>query len=107
ELINLFMDFETFGEHQWQDTGIFEFFTEFVHQFLSHSWNSFATPSQVCNSVQPDWKAQPGHRSVRTPLTTIRRLMHGLVTAVTHQPVLGKLPVYNVPEPISWADIDR
>ena len=24
-LINLFMDFETFGEHQWADTGIFDF----------------------------------------------------------------------------------
>ena len=26
EIINLFMDFETFGEHQWADTGIFDFF---------------------------------------------------------------------------------
>jgi alpha-amylase len=25
ELINLFMDYETFGEHQWADTGIFDF----------------------------------------------------------------------------------
>lgn len=25
ETINLFMDYETFGEHQWEDTGIFEF----------------------------------------------------------------------------------
>jgi alpha-amylase len=25
EIINLFMDYETFGEHQWEDTGIFEF----------------------------------------------------------------------------------
>ena len=25
EVLNLFMDFETFGEHQWQETGIFEF----------------------------------------------------------------------------------
>ena len=23
--INLFMDYETFGEHQWEDTGIFNF----------------------------------------------------------------------------------
>jgi len=23
--VNLFMDYETFGEHQWEDTGIFEF----------------------------------------------------------------------------------
>lgn len=25
QLINLFLDYETFGEHQWQDTGIFKF----------------------------------------------------------------------------------
>ncbi len=24
-VVNLFMDYETFGEHQWEDTGIFEF----------------------------------------------------------------------------------
>lgn len=26
QVFNLFMDYETFGEHQWRDTGIFEFF---------------------------------------------------------------------------------
>src|SRR6056300_472029 len=25
ETVNLFMDYETLGEHQWEDTGIFEF----------------------------------------------------------------------------------
>lgn len=25
EVVNLFMDYETFGEHQWEETGIFEF----------------------------------------------------------------------------------
>ena len=24
-VVNLFMDYETFGEHQWEDTGIFNF----------------------------------------------------------------------------------
>jgi len=33
-LINLFMDYETFGEHQWEDTGIFDFFEEFVSRWL-------------------------------------------------------------------------
>jgi len=31
-LVNLFMDYETFGEHQWEDTGIFNFFEEFVNR---------------------------------------------------------------------------
>ncbi len=35
QLINLFMDFETFGEHQWADTGIFNFFEHFVKAWLS------------------------------------------------------------------------
>ncbi len=26
DTVNLFMDYETFGEHQWKDTGIFDFF---------------------------------------------------------------------------------
>jgi alpha-amylase len=25
EIVNLFMDYETFGEHQWEETGIFNF----------------------------------------------------------------------------------
>jgi alpha-amylase len=25
EIFNLFMDYETFGEHQWEDIGIFDF----------------------------------------------------------------------------------
>lgn len=33
-LINLFMDYETFGEHQWADTGIFDFFEEFIARWL-------------------------------------------------------------------------
>ncbi|MDO4527139.1 MAG: glycoside hydrolase family 57 protein, partial [Candidatus Saccharibacteria bacterium] len=33
-LINLFMDFETFGEHQWADTGIFEFMQKLIDAWL-------------------------------------------------------------------------
>lgn len=46
ELINLFMDFETFGEHQWADTGIFDFFNHFVHKFLK-SGGFFVTVSKA------------------------------------------------------------
>ncbi len=35
ELINLFMDYETFGEHQWADTGIFEFLEDLPGQLLA------------------------------------------------------------------------
>lgn len=73
DLINLFMDFETFGEHQWEDTGIFEFFTEFVSQ--SQKMHKFVLPRDIF-SDQALKKSQ-------------------------------KLDTYDVPVPISWADVDR
>lgn len=36
EFIGLFMDYETFGEHQWADSGIFYFFEDLVHRIVSH-----------------------------------------------------------------------
>jgi alpha-amylase len=45
--INLFMDYETFGEHQWADTGIFEFMRHLPDEILKHSDNDFKTPSEV------------------------------------------------------------
>ncbi|MBP9667565.1 glycoside hydrolase family 57 protein [Candidatus Saccharibacteria bacterium] len=52
-LVNLFMDYETFGEHQWADTGIFNFFEEFVGTWLSTTDNSFATVSEAIDANQP------------------------------------------------------
>ncbi|MEO7904952.1 MAG: glycoside hydrolase family 57 protein [Candidatus Saccharimonadales bacterium] len=52
-LINLFMDYETFGEHQWEDTGIFGFFEDFVSKWLSNPENSFATVSQAIDMHAP------------------------------------------------------
>jgi len=47
EVLSLFMDFETFGEHQWRETGIFEFFEEWVDRTLSRRGATFWTPSQA------------------------------------------------------------
>jgi len=44
---NLFMDYETFGEHQWQDTGIFDFLRRLPEEILRHPDNNFKTPSEV------------------------------------------------------------
>ena len=49
---NLFMDYETFGEHQWADTGIFEFLD--------------ALPGKV-------YDANPGHNDFETPRHAISR----------------------------------
>ncbi|NCU40903.1 alpha-amylase [Candidatus Saccharibacteria bacterium] len=48
-LINLFMDFETFGEHQWTDTGIFDFFERFVRKWCDDG-NRFATFTEVIDT---------------------------------------------------------
>jgi len=53
EVINLFMDFETFGEHQWEDTGIFEFL-KYLPQACADLGISFKTPSQVIESHTPE-----------------------------------------------------
>ncbi|HSV27738.1 MAG TPA: hypothetical protein VLH60_07580, partial [Sedimentisphaerales bacterium] len=48
--VNLFMDYETFGEHQWEDTGIFDFLWHLPDQILRHHDNCFKTPSEVADS---------------------------------------------------------
>jgi len=45
--VNLFMDYETFGEHQWEDTGIFDFMRALPHKLLEHPDNDFITPSEA------------------------------------------------------------
>jgi len=52
-LINLFMDYETFGEHQWEDTGIFSFVEEFVGKWLESDDNTFYTVTDAINSSEP------------------------------------------------------
>jgi alpha-amylase/alpha-mannosidase (GH57 family) len=41
------MDFETFGEHQWEDTGIFSFLRELPSRILSHGDTTFRTPTET------------------------------------------------------------
>jgi len=46
-VVNLFLDYETLGEHQWADTGIFDFMRHLPEQILKHPDNDFKTPSEV------------------------------------------------------------
>ena len=52
-LINLFMDFETFGEHQWADTGIFDFMNTLIPNWLSEYDNKFVTTTEACELMSP------------------------------------------------------
>jgi alpha-amylase len=49
-LCNLFMDFETFGEHQWADTGIFDFMRHLPGEVMKHPDNDFLTLSQAIDA---------------------------------------------------------
>jgi len=76
-LCNLFMDYETFGEHQWADTGIFKFLEklpEAVFDVAKKSdgttENHFITPTEALQRFDP----------------------------------IGE---YDVPDFISWADTER
>ncbi len=48
-LCNLFMDYETFGEHQWADTGIFQFMADLPGKIfdIAPGQNHFNTPTEA------------------------------------------------------------
>ena len=50
---DLFMDYETFGEHQWDDTGIFDFLHHLPKEWLKTEGNTFMTVSEVCDAFKP------------------------------------------------------
>ena len=53
EVVNLFLDYETIGEHQWKETGIFDFFKHLPSSVFSKSNFSFETPENLYNVLQP------------------------------------------------------
>lgn len=60
-LVNLFMDYETFGEHQWADTGIFDFFEQFVGRWLGQQDAEFSTISQAIAAYEPSGELSMPH----------------------------------------------
>lgn len=70
QVVNLFMDYETIGEHQWESTGIFEFLRSLPGELLRHPDNYFMTPSEAVDNYEP-------------------------------------VGVFDSPNTISWADIER
>lgn len=53
DVINLFMDYETFGEHQWESTGIFNFLEHLPHEVSKHRHLDFATTREVVERFKP------------------------------------------------------
>lgn len=52
-LTNIFIDYETFGEHQWADTGIFEFLRSLPKEWLKDKDHKFMTISQAAEAYAP------------------------------------------------------
>ena len=57
-LINLFMDYETFGEHQWADSGIFKFLEAMIFQ-ASDTGIQFKTISEAARQSATDTVSVP------------------------------------------------
>jgi alpha-amylase len=53
EVVNIFMDYETFGEHQKKESGIFEFLKSLPAAVLSSETYEFGTPSEAIKKYQP------------------------------------------------------
>ncbi len=53
ELVNIFLDYETFGEHNWKESGIFDFLYHMPGAILKKSPFKFMTPSEIADTLQP------------------------------------------------------
>jgi alpha-amylase len=53
DTVNLFMDYETFGEHQWEDTGIFNFLEKLPEELAKNPGITWKTPSEVASIYDP------------------------------------------------------
>ena len=53
DVINLFMDYETFGEHQNASTGIFDFMKYLPEAVLADGTFSFSTPAEAAKRFKP------------------------------------------------------
>ena len=49
---NLFMDYETFGEHQWEESGVFDFLEHLPREWLKTEDHTFMTVSEAAESYE-------------------------------------------------------
>jgi len=53
QCINIFPDYETFGEHHWPETGIHDFLRHLPNEILKWWHLHMATPSEIIEKYQP------------------------------------------------------
>jgi alpha-amylase len=94
-LVNLFMDYETFGEHQWDVTGIFDFMRQLPVEFLKDPDHGFLTVSQAAEKNEP--KDELDMPNTVTWADTDRDLSAWLGNAMQHEAVTN---LYNLREEV-------
>ncbi len=52
DTFNLFMDYETFGEHQWSESGIFDFLDHLPGEWLKEEGHTFTTVSEAIDTFE-------------------------------------------------------
>jgi alpha-amylase len=63
DIVGLFLDYETFGEHHGRDTGILTFLEELPRHLLAHKEWSCATPSDALRYLHPVSELSFSHRT--------------------------------------------
>ena len=53
EVVNVFIDYETFGEHNWKESGIFDFLSHLPAAILKKTHFGFMTPAEIADALQP------------------------------------------------------
>lgn len=54
QCVNIFIDYETFGEHQWPESGIHDFLSWLPREILNYQNNRFVTPSELLEKEAVD-----------------------------------------------------
>ncbi len=53
EIVNIFLDYETFGEHNWKESGIFDFLGHMPGAVLKKTPFKFMTVTEIADNFQP------------------------------------------------------
>lgn len=88
ECVNLFMDYETFGEHQWADTGIFDFLYHLPEE-VERRGMGFVTPSQLADRWPHDRLSFPGATSWADQERDVSAWLGSRLQAAAHRHVCG------------------
>ena len=106
--INLFMDYETFGEHQWEDTGIFEFLRKLPEVWQERGIRAL-TPSQVMGEWVKNTRTPEVHDHLEKDINNILSALSALWKRPTEvqSPESFQEQTFDAHLPISWADTER